>query len=402
MRTRESPLAIHAATRYETFNPLETGERGLGRTILGHLTADWDVIAAAAAGFGLCLMACALLILTQRWHGHLSHDSTEGVQKFHSEPTPRIGGVAIAAAYALVWPVVPAELQGIWAVIGLAGIPAFAAGLGEDLTRRVGVRSRLLATMLAGLLFSALTGYVMNDVDLPVVDWFLSFTAGGLIFTAFAVGGVANAINIIDGFNGLAAGALLIMLGAFAWVAHQVGDGLVLGLALILAGIVLGFFVLNFPFGRIFLGDGGAYFTGFLLACLGVLLPARNAEISAWTALLICGYPVIETLASMLRKARREGHRVGQPDRVHFHMLAHRRYARRIVPDPELGHLRNPATAVVTWALPLITGVLAAIAHDSAFLSAMFFFATVAIYGLFYRVMSLNAPRLPAALARLL
>ncbi len=369
---------------------------------LGQVTADWGVLAAAAAGFGLCLAACVLLILTQSWHGHLSHDSTEGVQKFHTAPTPRIGGVAIALAYGLVWPLVPADLQGIWAAIGIAGVPAFAAGLGEDLTRKVGVRARLMATMLAGLLFSALTGYVMNDVDLPGVDWLLSFTLGGLLFTAFAMGGVANAINIIDGFNGLAAGALLIMLGAFAWVAHQVGDGLVLGLALIFAGLVLGFFVLNFPFGRIFLGDGGAYFAGYLLACLGVLLPARNAEVSAWTALLICGYPVIETLASMRRKSRREGHSVGRPDKVHFHMLAHRHYGRRIVPDREREHLRNPATAVVTWALPAITAVLAAIAYDSALLSAVFFFATVAIYGQLYRVMSLNAPRLPAALARLL
>ena len=101
--------------------------------------------------------------------------------------------------------------------------------------------------------------------------------------------------------------------------------------------LVLGFFVVNFPFGKIFLGDGGAYFAGFLLAALGVLLPMRNPEVSAWTAILICAYPVIETLASMRRKARRDGHSVGQPDRVHFHMLAHRRYARRIVRAPRAG-----------------------------------------------------------------
>ncbi|MBP7242327.1 glycosyltransferase [Amaricoccus sp.] len=381
---------------------MERGNGVLGMGGLGQATADWGITVAAAAGFGLCLSLCALLILTQRWHGSITHDSTDGVQKFHKDPTPRVGGIGIAVTCALVWPVVPAELQGIWATIGIAGIPAFAAGLGEDLTKRVGVRARLLATMLAGLLFSALTGYVMNDVDLPGVDWLLSFTLGGLLFTAFAMGGVANAINIIDGFNGLAAGALLIMLGAFAWIAHKVGDGLVFGLAIGFAGLILGFFVLNFPFGRIFLGDGGAYFAGYLLACLGVLLPARNVEISAWTALLICGYPVIETLASMRRKSRREGHSVGKPDRVHFHMLAHRHYGRRIVPDRDREHLRNPATAAVTWVLPLVTGLLAAIAYDSALLSAVFFFATVTLYGQIYRIMSLNAPRLPAALARLL
>ena len=68
----------------------------------------------------------------------------------------------------------------------------------------------------------------------------------------------------------------------------------------------------------------------------------RNPETSAWTAILICAYPVIETLASMRRKAKRDGHSVGQPDRVHWHMLAYRRYARRLVPAPGPVHLRNP------------------------------------------------------------
>jgi UDP-N-acetylmuramyl pentapeptide phosphotransferase/UDP-N-acetylglucosamine-1-phosphate transferase len=133
-----------------------------------------------------------------------------------------------------------------------------------------------------------------------------------------------------------------------------------------------------------------------------VLLPMRNPETSAWTAILICAYPVIETLASMRRKARREGHSVGQPDRVHFHMLAHRRYARRLVRDRQARHLRNPATSVVTWLLPLLTTAFAAIAYESAAGSAFLFFVTVFLYGLVYRVMSLNAPKMPLAIARLL
>jgi UDP-N-acetylmuramyl pentapeptide phosphotransferase/UDP-N-acetylglucosamine-1-phosphate transferase len=342
------------------------------------------------------------LIATQGWHGRYSHDGTRGPQKFHKLPTPRIGGIAVAFGYVAAWPMLPADVAPVWALIGLAGVPALAAGLGEDLTRRVGVRQRLLATMAAGVIFALSTGYVMDKVDLPGIDWVLSFYVVALLFTGFAMGGVANAINIIDGFNGLAAGALIIMFGAFAWVAHQVGDTLVLSLALVYAALVAGFFAVNFPHGKIFLGDGGAYFCGFLLASLGVLLPSRNVEVSAWTAILICAYPVIETLASMRRKSRRDGHSVGQPDRVHFHMLAHRRYARRMVRRGGRVDLRNPATAVVTWSLPLATTAFVMIGYDSVFLCALFFFATVWLYALFYRVMSLNPPRLPTALARLL
>jgi UDP-N-acetylmuramyl pentapeptide phosphotransferase/UDP-N-acetylglucosamine-1-phosphate transferase len=355
-----------------------------------------------AAGLSLSLLLCISLVATQRWHGRFSLDPLGGVQKFHTCPTPRIGGLAIAVGYAALWPFVPAELRQMWALIGLAGLPALAAGLCEDVTRRVAVRVRLLATMAAGVAFALLTGYTMHDVDLPGVDWLLSFSVVALIFTGFAMGGVANAINIIDGFNGLAAGAMLIMLAAFAAVAYRVDDQLVFGLAIIYGALILGFFLVNFPDGRIFLGDGGAYFCGFLLAALGVLLPARNPEVSAWNALLICGYPVIETLASMRRKARRHGHSVGKPDRVHFHMLAYRRYARRLVGRDRPAHLRNSATSVVTWILPALTAVFAVLAYDSAALSAAFFFLTVYIYGQLYRVVSLNAPRLPLGLARLL
>jgi UDP-N-acetylmuramyl pentapeptide phosphotransferase/UDP-N-acetylglucosamine-1-phosphate transferase len=350
----------------------------------------------------LALFFCLILVRTQRWHGHLTLDDAVGIQKFHKAPTPRIGGLAIMLAYALVWPLLPDELSRTWLLTGIASLPALTAGLLEDITRKVGVRRRLLATMGAGVIFALLTGYTMHKVDLPGVDWLLSFYIGALLFTGFSMGGVANAINIIDGFNGLAAGAVIIMFGAFAYVGLRVGDDLVVGLAVLYAALVLGFFMVNFPHGRIFLGDGGAYFCGFLLASLGVLLPMRNVEVSAWAAVLICAYPVIETLASMRRKSRRAGHSVGQPDRVHFHMLAHRHFARRLVKSGGRLDLRNPVTSAVTWTMPALAVIFASLAWPSPLLCAVLFFVMVAIYGVLYRLMSLNARALPLGLARLL
>lgn len=363
----------------------------------------WEAIDSAAfAAFVLSLVLCVVVVTTQRWHGRFTHDHCDGPQKFHKNQVPRIGGLALALSYAAVAPLLQPDLRAIWILIGVAGLPALAAGLAEDVTRKVGVKWRLGATMGAGVIFALLTGYVMERVDLPGVDWLLSFYAVALLFTGFAVGGVANAVNIIDGFNGLASGTLLILFGTFAWVAHQVGDDLVFQLALLFGAISLGFFAVNFPLGKIFLGDGGAYFAGYLLAVLGVLLPARNPEVSAWTAILICAYPVIETLSSMMRKSRREGHSVGQPDRVHFHMLAYRRYGRRLVKTKRASHLRNPATSLVTWSLPVTTTLFVTLSYDNAALSAAFFFLTAYIYGQLYRVMSLNAPHLRLGLARLL
>ena len=347
------------------------------------------LVVGACVAFAVCLA----VVLTQRWHARFTHDGTEGVQKFHDRPVPRVGGLGIAAGYLAAFPLMPGDLAAMWGLIGLAGLPALLAGLAEDVTKRVGVKARLLTTMGTGVLFALLTGYVMDKVDVPGVDWLLSFYVVALLFTGFAMGGVANAVNIVDGFNGLAAGALLIMLATFAFVGAQVGDRLVVGLALGQLALVAGFFVLNFPSGRIFLGDGGAYFCGFLLAALGVLLPARNAEISAWTAMLICGYPVIETLASIRRKARRDGHSVGQPDRVHFHMLVHRTYARRLVPRGGRISRRNPVTAALVWIAPLVTSAFVVLAWRSAALSAVLFFVAAGLYALVYRSMTLQPPR---------
>ena len=104
----------------------------------------------------------------------------------------------------------------------------------------------------------------------------------------------------------------------------------------------------------------------------------------------------------MRRKARRDGHSVGQPDRVHFHMLAHRRYARRLVrargaaaPAQPGDQRRDLGAAAADRGL---RGDRLRQRAGSAFL----FFVTVFVYGLLYRVMSLNAPKLPLGLARLL
>ena len=159
----------------------------------------------------------------------------------------------------------------------------------------------------------------------------------------------------------------------------------------------------DLAFGRLENGGLRCAFHGWLFDVNGQCLetPAEPAGSSLCKNIKQRAYPVIETLASMRRKAKRDGHSVGQPDRVHWHMLAYRRYARRLVPGGPV-HLRNPATSVVTWPLPILAGILAAIAYASVLGSAFFFFLTVFIYGLLYRVMSLNAPHLPLGLARLL
>lgn len=335
------------------------------------------------AAFSVTLLASLALVLTQRWHGRFSMDSTFGVQKFHTHPTPRIGGMAILlgllAAYAL-------SAQDVKAILGpmlLAGIPAFAAGLLEDVTKKVGVLPRLLATMCSGALAWYLTGVAMRNTGVAGLDWLLTFTPVAVLFTAFAVGGVANAVNIIDGFNGLATGAVAIMFGAMGLIALNVGDAPLATVCFVLAAGALGFGAVNWPFGKIFLGDGGAYFLGFLLAWVAVLLPMRNPHVNAWATMLVCAYPVLEVGFSYRRKSKREGHHPGQPDKVHFHMLVHRRLARPLFSKASRA-LQNGMTSPFAWLYATLPAGWAVLFAQNTVMLAMGFCLAIFTYALIY------------------
>lgn len=344
----------------------------------------FDALIALAASF----ITCVVLVLTKKWHGSLTMDTTTGLQKFHSAPTPRIAGIAIVtgvlAGYAASsHGIAGAEKRAILSAILMAGMPAFIFGLLEDITKKVSVKTRLLATMASGVLGWGITGVSLTHVDIPGVDWALSFTVVSVIFTAFAVGGVANAINIIDGFNGLTAGVALIILAAFGIIARQVGDIPLAFTCLIIAGAVAGFFLVNWPRGKIFLGDGGAYFLGFTLAWIAVLLPERNSSVSPWTSLLICSYPILEVAFSFVRKTLREGYHPSQPDGVHLHMLANRRWVKKLFSDSSQT-TQNGMTSPFLWAYAAIPCLLAIFTYQNKIYIALSFVFSVFCYLVFY------------------
>jgi UDP-N-acetylmuramyl pentapeptide phosphotransferase/UDP-N-acetylglucosamine-1-phosphate transferase len=318
-------------------------------------SVTFAIAASAVASF----LLAGLMVLTAHRHGRFTMDFPGAIQKFHSCPTPRIGGIGIYLALVAALQLVPDPgASSILASILLAGVPALFAGLLEDLTKRIGVPARLLATMASGLLACWLTGTVISQVHIGPFDAALRLAPVALLFTAFAVGGMANAINIIDGFHGLASGAATISLLALAAIAAMVGDTALLLAAVLVAAAVAGFWLVNFPWGKLFLGDGGAYFAGFALAWLAVLLPARNAAVSPWASLLVCAYPVIEVIYSIAR--RRLGRQSpGDADRRHLHSLVAVNVIARFFPalNPTL---QNSAVSVIMWvcaALPALAAV---------------------------------------------
>ncbi|CAK0763004.1 membrane hypothetical protein [Gammaproteobacteria bacterium] len=315
---------------------------------------------------------CWLIIKYEHLHARFSYDHVNsGPQKFHSVPTPRIGGIGIITGLIAALAIVILASSEIFPFLVfkrystfdyrdfifllIASVPAFLGGLIEDITKKVGVTERLLLTMLAGSLGVWLLGAVLNRLDLPGLDLALQWFPLAIVFTIFAVGGVVNSINIIDGYNGLAAGYTVIVLVALAIVAGQIGDLMIFLIALALASALLGFLQWNWPTGKIFLGDGGAYLIGFLLAEISILLIARNQNVSPWFPLLLLIYPVFETLFSIYRRKFVRGQSPGKADCLHLHTLIYLRVVSREMVSNKTE--RNSKVAKYLWGMATFVAI---------------------------------------------
>jgi UDP-N-acetylmuramyl pentapeptide phosphotransferase/UDP-N-acetylglucosamine-1-phosphate transferase len=301
-----------------------------------------ELVKIASVTAMVSLAFSTLIVISQKWHGKLSHDhDLDGVQKVHTTAVPRIGGIAVVASILGAAMLVMGQSPGVISdgqahellLLLICSIPAFFAGIAEDITKRVSVKVRLFATFCSSMMASALLGATVNDLDIWGVDALLTFTPFAVLITSITVAGGANAINIIDGFNGLSSSVIAIMSAALGLVAWQAGDNFVAMLGAFGVGAAFGFLLLNYPSGKLFLGDGGAYFFGFWVAEMAVLLLVRRPEVNAWQLLAICAYPVIEVLFSIYRRRFVKKVDPGAPDALHLHTLVFRRVVSRFVPS---------------------------------------------------------------------
>jgi len=361
-------------------------------------------VTAALAAFAMAFVSTLWLVRLGRSGARVralgldrDFDKPQGV---HTTPTPRIGGIAIVLGI-----IVGAALSATWQepgalvplVLLACSLPAFVAGVAHDMTESLSPRGRLVATAISAALAFLLLDAALRQTAIPGLDWIVSFGAGALIVTVFAVAGIAHAINIIDGLNGLAAMCVVIMLAALAYVCYQVSDPMLMTLSLVVIGSVIGFFVWNFPSGLVFLGDGGAYFLGFMVAEIGILLLARNAEVSPLFPLLVCIYPVFETLFSVYRRVWLRQLPASGADGIHLHTLLYKRVMRWAVEDgPGLKEVdfQNAKTSPILWVLCSLSAAPAVLFWDDTVVLALFLVVFAITYVVLYqRLVRFRAPR---------
>jgi UDP-N-acetylmuramyl pentapeptide phosphotransferase/UDP-N-acetylglucosamine-1-phosphate transferase len=300
--------------------------------------------AVALCGFLVSGLA-AFFLSRASINASLGIDRATGVQKFHVRPTSRLGGVAIVLG---VFAGVLLSDDAVVRTLTLCAVPVFVGGLVEDLTHRVGPTSRLSLAIVSASASYVLLGIGVHHTDVWPVDQLLRLPLASYLVTMLVVAGFTNGVNIIDGFHGLAAGTAAIMMTVFLFIAMQAGDAFMVQVCELSIASVAGFLILNWPRGRIFLGDAGAYLLGFWVVELGLLLVTRNPTISPMAPVVVGIFPLIETLFSMYRRKFVRNHPVNHPDALHLHTLVYR----RLVSSPARHDtlvLKNRANSRVAW-----------------------------------------------------
>jgi UDP-N-acetylmuramyl pentapeptide phosphotransferase/UDP-N-acetylglucosamine-1-phosphate transferase len=330
------------------------------------------------------LMIWVIVKLAKSKNWFINEHDLQGVQKFHSTPTARIAGIPVFVSFFTgLWFV--DSLEPNYVILLLASLPVFFGGLIEDITAKISPTKRMVATLVSIVILFFMGDITINFLGNDWIDYYLSNNLIlSLLFTMLVVGGAVNSINIIDGYNGLVAGYSILVLLAIAYVASIIGDDLVLQLSLILMASLASFIAFNFPFGKIFLGDGGAYFIGFMMAIIGLMLGIRNEEVPHWFVLLLFIYPLYETVFSIYRKKIVRGTSPSQPDGLHLHMLIYK----RLVQCKRFKHNKticNSMTSPFLWALSLLGIIPAVIWFDNQIILIILAFVFMVIYTIIYR-----------------
>ena len=284
-------------------------------------------------------VAAALTPIVRVMASHLGVVDQPGGRRVHTRVIPRLGGIAVVIAFfsallvlfALETSLAQVFFQQPQRVVGLTVGGLLVAGLGavDDV---VGVRAwKKLAVQCVAAMIAWSVGFRMEAVGLPFLGNVQLGWMGAPITLLWIVG-VINALNLIDGLDGLAAG-----IAFFACVTNFVvgalnGLPLVMLLSAALGGAVLGFLLYNFNPATIFMGDSGSMFLGFTLATTSMM--GSSIQGSTTVALLVpvlsLGVPVMDTLFAMVRRIL-ERRPIFSPDRGHIHHrlldlgLTHRR-----------------------------------------------------------------------------
>lgn len=270
------------------------------------------------------LMSLVMTPIVRDGIGRFFLDLPDGGRKAHKTPVPRVGGIAIVVAYVATFAIafslpfsyafaLHKALPNILALT-LVGLVVFLTGVVDDLV------SLSAWQKLVGLAGASVLAYFAGiHVDIPMLHGLPAWPGVGFVLTVVWLVGCANAFNLIDGMDGLAAGIGLLATVTMLIAALTQGNLPLAVATMPLAGCLLGFLRYNFNRASVYLGDSGSLLIGFLLGCFGALWSEKSVTLVALTApVLALSVPLLDVLLSISRRFLRN-RPIFQADRGHIH-----------------------------------------------------------------------------------
>ena len=321
------------------------------------------------------------LIIILFFRNNLVFKGTNNVQDSHNSPTSRFGGIAVITGVLFFLSSIDEHFLNEFFIVSMS---ILIIGFFEDIDIKVPPSLRILAMCLSvsGVFFLMDIG--VYSLNIGFADSLLANPLISFVFTLLVLVGLINSINIIDGFNGLMLGFSLIVFLALAYIASQIGDSFLVDLYLKLAGSIFILFLANFPFGKVFTGDMGAYFIGLIMGTTGLLLGIRNEEVSHWFMLLIVLYPLYETVFSIYRRKINYKKAAMLPDSNHLHSLIYKKITNQRC-FAKNRNFCNSITSILIWALALISILPAILFYMDQDILISYAFFYMFLYTLIYK-----------------
>ncbi|WP_432357411.1 glycosyltransferase family 4 protein [Sporosarcina sp. UB5] len=267
---------------------------------------------AMAAAFIASIILTPLVIKFAFRIGAVDHPN---YRKVHASVMPRIGGIAIFGAFVIGYLLLrPEDEHAIGILVGAVII--IVTGFLDDMLE-ITAKAKLLGQLAAAIVVVTWGGLQIEFINLPFFGPF-DFGYLSIPITIIWIIGITNAINLIDGLDGLAAGVSTIALISITVMAVIMGDVFVVATAAILAASTLGFLFFNFHPAKIFMGDTGALFLGYMISVLALLGFKNVAIVSLVIPIIMLGVPISDTFFAIVRRVRMK-QPISAPDKSHLH-----------------------------------------------------------------------------------
>ena len=314
--------------------------------------------------FPISLIIGLFFVYAQKFLSKFQPPEKKQPQNLHRKSVSRFGGVAIFCSLLIVTFIDQTQEYNLLRTTLLCSLIAFVMGFLDDF------RIVLPPLVRLGVLFpSSLLAYFLLDIKaynigIPMLDFLFDYEIFSILFICIALSGIVNAFNMIDGINGLVLTYVLTICISTITLSQNYLDDETNLLFVALFFSCLGIYVLNFPSGRIFLGDGGSYFLGMVVS-IALIKHYQNNSLSPWYVMCVLIYPVTDTFATIFRRILEKTSAL-EPDNRHFHHMFYKRLKKSNIQSEKKLHFLTSFSLFAVYApfiiaanvFPKDTGIL--------------------------------------------